>query len=131
MERSLIVLRAAVLGLVLILVAATATPSAVGSGPFTWRRQSGKTIRAIVIQGPWIDAVRNQVPRFEKESGIKVNLDVLPENQAWDKIRVELQARNPDLNVFFNQPTRFGTEFVANNWYEPLDKYLQSPALTA
>jgi multiple sugar transport system substrate-binding protein len=102
-----------------------------GSAAFNWKSQTGKSIRAIVIQGPWIDAVRNQVPKFERETGLKVTLEVYPESQAWDKIRVELQARNPDLDVFFNQPTRFGTEFTTNSWYEPLERYLQSAALTA
>jgi len=101
-----------------------------GSAAFSWKSQTGKTIRAIVIQGPWIDAVRNQIPKFEQETGVKVTLEIYPESQAWDKIRVELQARNPDLDVFFNQPTRFGPEFVANNWYEPLESYLRSTALT-
>lgn len=102
-----------------------------GSTAFNWKSQAGKSVRAIVIQGPWMDAERSQIPLFERETGIKLTLEVYPESQAWDKIRVELQARNPDLEAFFNQPTRFGTEFTANTWYEPLEGYLQSAALTA
>ncbi len=109
----------------------TIAQAAGGSTAFSWKSQAGKTIRAIVIQGPWIDAVRNQVAKFEQETGIKVTLEIYPEAQAWDKIRVELQARNADLDAFFNQPTRFGVEFVSNNWYESLDSSLRSPALTA
>lgn len=97
---------------------------------FDWRRYEGQTIRAIFIQGPWIDSARAHIEAFEELTGITVDYEVLPEAQAWDKIRVEMQAGNVNLDVFFNQTSRFGIEFVANGWVEPLNDYLADPNMT-
>lgn len=97
---------------------------------FDWRAYEGTNIRFIVIQGPWIDAVRDQIPAFEEATGITVTMEVLPEDQAWDKIRVEMQAGSDTLDVFLNQTSRFNREFHANGWLLPLDAYIGNPALT-
>ncbi len=118
-------------------VQATTAPTAVqattapAAAAFNWNKYSGKTLRFLTIQGPWIDAVKNQIPKFEQATGIKVTVETLPEAQFYDKIKVELQAKSDTLDVFLNQTTRFGVEFTGNNWYEPLEKYLADKSLTS
>jgi multiple sugar transport system substrate-binding protein len=119
--------------------APTVAPTAVVAQPtattaaaaFDWKKYSGKTVRFIAIQGPWIDSVKNQIAKFETATGIKVTLETYPETQAYDKIRVELQGKSDTLDVFYNQTTRFGVEFTKNGWFEPLDKYITDKSLSA
>jgi multiple sugar transport system substrate-binding protein len=117
------------LALLIILMSGLFTTSA-QDPDFDWGRFEGETIRGIFIQGPWIDSVRPHIAAFEELTGITVEIEVLPEAQAWDKIRVEMQAENVNLDVFFNQTSRFGNEFVSNGWVEPLNDYIADPELT-
>ena len=59
---------------------------------FDWDRFAGTELHFTVIQGPWIDSVEGRIAEFEEASGIDVTVEVLPEAQAWDKIRVQMQA---------------------------------------
>ena len=121
--------RIAVLAALLFLLALPATGLA-QSEDFDWEQFAGSEIRGIMIQGPWIDSVRDRIPEFEEATGIDVELEILPEAQAWDKIRVEMQAGNENLDVFFNQTSRLGQEFHANDWAVTLNEYIQDPSLT-
>lgn len=114
----------------MVLLFATAATGLAQSTDFDWSRHSGSQIRGIMIQGPWIDSVRDRIAEFEEATGIDVELEILPEAQAWDKIRVEMQARNEDLDVFFNQTSRLGQEFHDNGWAVTLNDYIDDPNLT-
>lgn len=105
-------------------------PAVLGQSDFDWRMYEGTQLRGIMIQGPWIDSARPYVDAFEELTGISVELEILPEAEAWDKIRVEMQANNEDLDLFYNQTQRFGVEFTANGWVEPLNDYIADPSLT-
>lgn len=122
--------RFALIVLIVVLVTLASVAGAQGA-QFDWRAQSGTQIRVILIQGPWYDSVRDRISEFELATGILVDVEVLPETQAWEKLRVELQARSNDLDAFYNQTTRFGPEFIRNGWYEPLEGYLADSSLTA
>lgn len=115
--------------LITICLLFTLMPVAFGQSDFDWRQFEGSEIRIIMIQGPWIDTATPHIEAFEEATGITVELEVLPEAQAWDKIRVEMQAENENLDVFYNQTSRFGVEFVDNNWVEPLNDYLSDSSL--
>lgn len=114
----------------MLLILLVALPLVFGQSDFDWRQAEGAQIRGIMIQGPWIDAVTPYIESFEELTGIDVEIEVLPEAQAWDKIRVEMQAQNANLDVFFNQTSRFGNEFVENNWVLPLNDYLADSSKT-
>jgi multiple sugar transport system substrate-binding protein len=116
--------------LLLILALLALAPAAVAQDEFDWRQYEGTELRAIMIQGPWIDSARPFIESFEELTGITVELEVLPEAEAWDKIRVEMQAGNEDLDIFYNQTQRFGVEFTENGWLVPLNDYIADPELT-
>lgn len=105
-------------------------PSVIGQSEFDWRRYEGTQLRGIMIQGPWINSAEPFIEEFEELTGISVDLEILPEAQAWDKIRVEMQANNEDLDLFYNQTSRFGNEFVDNGWVVMLNDLINDPSLT-
>ncbi|MBK9123605.1 MAG: extracellular solute-binding protein [Chloroflexi bacterium] len=116
--------------LIVLIALLVVAPAALGQDEFDWRRFEGTELRAIMIQGPWIDSARPFIESFEELTGMTVVLEVLPEAEAWDKIRVEMQANNEDLDIFYNQTQRFGVEFTENGWVQPLNDYIANPELT-
>jgi multiple sugar transport system substrate-binding protein len=98
---------------------------------FEWKRFSGATVRFLTIQGPWINAVEANIPEFQEATGITVNVETLPEAQAWDKIRVEMQAQSKALDAYLGQIDRFGVEFTQNKWYHTLSTFIADPTLTS
>ena len=116
--------------ILLLMLLAVALPVQGQSEDFNWRQFEGTEIRGIMIQGPWINSAQAHIDAFEEATGISVTLDILPEAEAWDKMRVEMQAQNQNLDVFFNQTSTLGLEFLSNAWVEPLNDYIADPAKT-
>lgn len=116
--------------IMLLMLLAVALPVQGQSDDFNWRQFEGTEIRGIMIQGPWINSAQAHIDAFEEATGITVTLDILPEAEAWDKMRVEMQAQNQNLDVFFNQTSTLGLEFLSNAWVEPLNDYIADPAKT-
>lgn len=115
--------------------AAEAAPAAgaeeAAAGEFDWRAHEGTTIRFLANKHPWTDAIEEYLPQFEEETGIKVNLEVLPEDQFRQKVLVELTTGAGTVDVFMSMPPQEGLKFHSAGWYEPLNAYLENPSLTA
>lgn len=128
-SRSVLVL---MLMALLLVTVSTASAQIESDADFDWGMfaDQGIELQMLAIQGPWIDAVEPRIAEFEEATGIDVTLEVLPESQAWDKIRVEMQAGSPNIDVYLNQTSRFGVEFTANGWLVNLDDYLANADLT-
>ena len=86
--------------------------------------QSGETIRVLMAQNIWTDAVRKLIPEFEKETGIKVDMESFHEDQLSQKLSVEMTA-GTDLDVFVTRPLNEGRMFARNGWYEDLTPYVK------
>ncbi len=86
---------------------------------------AGETIRVLMAQNIWTDAVKKLIPAFEKESGIKVNLESFHEDQLTQKLAVELTAGSSDLDVFVTRPLNEGRMFQRNGWYADLTPYVK------
>lgn len=88
---------------------------------------SGEKIRVLMAQNIWTDAVKKLIPQFEKETGIKVNLESFHEDQLSQKLSVEFTA-GTDLDVFVTRPLNEGRMFARNGWYEDLMPYVKDDA---
>lgn len=109
---------------------AAAVPAA-AQDAFDWRQHEGATVEALMPEGPFLDAALPVIEEFEAATGITVELEQLPEAQAWDKIRVEMQAGSDEIDLYIGQIDRFGAQFSANGWYEDLLPFIENPALTS
>jgi multiple sugar transport system substrate-binding protein len=105
-------------------------PAAEPAG-FNWRAYEGRTIRFLANKHPWTSAIESSIPQFEKETGIKVNLEVLPEDQFRQKVLVELTTGAGTVDVFMSMPPQEGLKYHQAGWYEPLNSYLENPNLTS
>jgi multiple sugar transport system substrate-binding protein len=123
--RNAIVLAVAVLCTVLI--------GAVEAADFDWGRFKGKdvTIRMIDQKRVWSTLVSGWLPEFEGLTGIKVQLDVLPQEQYNQRIGVEAASGAGQIDIFTTLPGQEGIKLFRAGFVTPVDEYLRSPNLTA
>src|SRR5262245_3936357 len=67
------------------LAALVATTSLSSAADFDWKKYSGSTVSVSLKKIPWTDVLTPFIPEFEALTGIKVKLEVLPENQHREK----------------------------------------------
>ncbi len=90
------------------LVVACGTPSSSGSslgnGPshFSWKAAKGQTINVLLNEHPYEQALVQQIPQFEKLTGIRVHYQVVPENSYFTKLSLDLAPRNGQIDVFMD-----------------------------
>ena len=83
-----------------------------------------KTVRVIMANHPWKDALLPLIPDFEKKTGIKVNLENYEETQLTPKLTVEFTSGSSTIDVFMTRPLQEGKLFAKNKWYQPIDNYV-------
>ncbi|MCY7412936.1 MAG: extracellular solute-binding protein, partial [Salinibacterium sp.] len=60
----------------------------------------------------WTDIVKEALPEFEEETGIKVNLTQLGEDQLSDQYNVKLNAGSDEIDVMMYRPLQEGKLFA-------------------
>ncbi len=114
---------------------ATSTPKAFGQaakGGFNWKKFSGAKIRFMNNTHDWsTDLIPKALPEFEKLTGIKVQWEVLAENQFRQKLTLELSSTPESIDGYMSLPSWDGIAFYQSGWYEPIEKYLKSSDLTS
>lgn len=81
----------------------------------------GGTLMLTLSNHPWTDVVKDLLPRFEEESGLKVELTTLGEDQLSDQYKVKLNSGASDIDVAMLRPLQEGKLFSRNGWLLPLD----------
>jgi len=115
---------------VAILLALTAA-SAVEAGQFNWQQFKGTQLRVLLNKHPWQAAIDPHLKRFEALTGMKLVVEVYPEDQFRAKTLVELTAGASSMDVFMTMPGQEGLKYMRAGWYQPVDGYLKDPSLTA
>ncbi len=98
---------------------------------FSWDMQSGKTIHFLTYKHPWSDAIQASLGEFTELTGIKVEMEVVPEQQARQKLAVEMAAGGVAVDVFFTSLHVEKKLYSAANWYQDLKAYMDNPLLTS
>ncbi len=74
-------------------------------------------------------ALKEKIPEFEAETGIKVTVNELPEEEFYKKTTIELSSGSPSFDIFLlNQG--FVGQYVEGGWVEPIMPYVNDPELT-
>jgi multiple sugar transport system substrate-binding protein len=105
------------------------TPTTVAG--FNWRQNQGEKIRVVLNQHPWQQAIEPMIADFEKLTGIKVEVEKLPEEQFRQRVQVELTAGSKDLDVFMTSILNDGAKFSKNGWYADLRPFVDDPKMTS
>ncbi len=99
--------------------------AAAGAQPY-----KGTTLRVVLANHPWADAVRPLIPQFEAETGIKVNVESFFEDQLLQKLSVEFASGTSTIDVFMQRPLQEAKQFWKNGWYTDLKALVNDPRLT-
>ncbi len=119
-----------------VALTAGVAPKAFGQAPakggFNWRKFAGAKIRFMNNTHDWsTELIPKALPEFEKLTGIKVQWEVLAENQFRQKLTLELSSNPDSVDGFMSLPSWDGMAFYQSGWYEPVEKFLKSPDLTS
>ena len=118
------------LGVGLAAVPASSAWAAAASAGFDWQQQKGKSLVILLTQAPYYTVLQKMGPDFEKLTGIKAEIQVVPEQQVRQKLPIELNAKSSGIDVYASSMHVEKRLFAKAGWYEPLNKYLENPNLT-
>src|SRR5271169_883475 len=93
---------------------------------FDWNRFSGTELRFMTSVHPWTAWAEKQLPGLAKATGIKVNWEIIYEDQFRQKLPLLLRSDPGAVDGFFTLPSWDMAAFSRAGWYEPLDKYIHS-----
>lgn len=103
--------------------------SAAVAGSVDWKQCQGTEIRFLMNKHPFTTSIEPKVAEFEKMTGIKVNLEVFPEDQFRNKRMIELNAGGT-VDGYMIMPGQAKLHYWKAGWLKPLDAYIADPALT-
>lgn len=124
----------------LVLVGCSSTPGETDSGAqpgsdlragesYDPRAYEGESLNFLMIEHPFVESLRPLLPEFEELTGITVNLEVLNEQQGFDKLQADLSAGVGNYDLFMTDPLH-NWQYSAAGWIEPLDGYIENDAIT-
>jgi multiple sugar transport system substrate-binding protein len=93
---------------------------------FDWKRYSGAELHFMVSVHPWTAWAQKQLPALADATGIKVNWEIIYEDQLRQKLPLLLRSDPGAVDGFFTLPSWDMAAFSRAGWYEPLDKYIHS-----
>lgn len=96
---------------------------------FDWQNYKGKTINVMFNEHNYSKAVIKKIPEFEKKTGIKVKYSSTPESNYFDKLNTSLSSHSGDTDVYMTGAYQVW-EYAPAGYMEPLDDYINNPALT-
>jgi ABC-type glycerol-3-phosphate transport system substrate-binding protein len=108
---------AGLLGLATAVAGLTAcSPSASGSG------DGGETINVLAEDISYTNNWKQLLPEFEKETGIKVNIETVPYSDQAAKILLNFSQKSSDYDVVFTDNT-YGTGYHESGYIEDLTPF--------
>jgi len=84
-----------------------------------WTKYKGTNLRLLLNNHWWTDAVKAKVADFEKLTGMKVTLDILSEDNYYQKAAVELSAGTGNYDGLMVGNLQAG-QYMAAGWLAPL-----------
>jgi multiple sugar transport system substrate-binding protein len=86
----------------------------------------GTTLRVTLANHVWTENIKKALPEFEKQSGLKVEITQLGEDQLSDQYNVKLNAGSADLDVMMYRPLQEGKLFAKNKYLADISDKVKS-----
>jgi multiple sugar transport system substrate-binding protein len=96
-----------------------------------WKKYSGTTIEANLIKGPRGELLQKYASEFTDLTGIKVESEVIPEQQQRQKAVIELTSGKPSFDVIHVSYHVQKRQFEKAGWLADLSGFMKDPNLTA
>ncbi|MGN9783181.1 ABC transporter substrate-binding protein [Nonomuraea sp. ZG12] len=81
---------------------------------------ASNTVRVTLANHVWTENVKKALPAFEKETGLKIEVTQLGEDQLSDQYNVKLNAGSSDIDVMMYRPLQEGKLFAKNKYLADL-----------
>jgi multiple sugar transport system substrate-binding protein len=114
-----------------VLVLGIALAASVEAGQFNWQQFKGQQLRVMLNKHPWQIAIEPHLKEFEALTGMKLVVEVYPEDQFRAKTSVELQSGTGSIDVFMTMPAQEGLKYLRAGWYQPIDELLKDATATS
>jgi multiple sugar transport system substrate-binding protein len=116
--------RQSVIGTSLAVVAALGLSACGGGGEED--SAGSKTVRVTLANHVWTENIKKALPEFEKETGLKVELTQLGEDQLSDQYNVKLNAGTDEIDVMMYRPLQEGKLFAKNKYLADITEKVSS-----
>ncbi|CAG7651937.1 hypothetical protein PAESOLCIP111_06423 [Paenibacillus solanacearum] len=103
-------------------------PAEGGQGQAGAKPFQGKKLTLVTANHPWGEAIKPLLPKFEEQTGMKVELQSFFEDQLTQKLTVQFTTGATTPDVFMYRPLQEGKLFFKNGWVQPLDEYVGKDA---
>lgn len=94
-----------------------------------WRAYEGSTLTIGLNKHPFTESLRPMLKDFEKLTGIHVAYVILPEEEYFEKLLIDLSSGSGIFDVYMTSPM-FEWRYQYAGWIEDLNKYWNNPELT-
>ena len=109
--------------------AATTAAPAAAAGNFDWKKYSGTSIKLLLNDHPYEQALVAELPKFTELTGIKVTYDIFPEQNYFDKVTIDLSGGQGGYDAFMTGAYMIW-QYAPAKWMEPLEPYINDPVKT-
>jgi ABC-type glycerol-3-phosphate transport system substrate-binding protein len=89
------------------------------SGPFSWQRANGQTLKLFLNKHPFAESLLPALPEFTTLTGIEIDYTILSEEDYRDKLIIELSSRTGAVDVFMTGPMTW----ISNTWYDAKEQF--------
>src|ERR1700688_4834914 len=96
-----------------------------------WKKYAGTTIEANLVKGPRGELLQKYASEFTELTGIKVESEVIPEQQQRQKAVIELTSGRPSFDVIHVSYHAQKRQFEKAGWLGDLTAFMKDPSLTA
>jgi multiple sugar transport system substrate-binding protein len=96
-----------------------------------WKKYAGTTLEANLIKGPRGELLQRYASEFNELTGIKVESEVIPEQQQRQKAVIELTSGKPSFDVVHLSYHVQKRQFERAGWLADLTGFMNDPSLTS
>lgn len=93
-----------------------------------WKKFAGTNLRLLLVNHWWTDAVKARIAAFEALTGMTVSIDVLSEDNYYQKAAVELSAGTGGYDALMVGNMQAG-QYMAAGWLAPLGDLIGNSAI--
>jgi multiple sugar transport system substrate-binding protein len=95
-----------------------------------WKKYAGTTLEANLIKGPRGELLQKYASEFTDLTGIKVESEVIPEQQQRQKAVIELTSGKPSFDIVHVSYHVQKRQFDKAGWLADLTGFMNDPAMT-
>ncbi|SJZ92774.1 multiple sugar transport system substrate-binding protein [Enhydrobacter aerosaccus] len=99
------------------------------SGGFDWKRFKGQEVEVLMETGPRADLMKKYKGEFKDLTGIELGIEVIPEQQARQKVAIELNSGKPSFDLFNFAYHVQKRQFEKGGWLLDITSWLKDPQM--